>query len=92
MKSSRRNFTRAAALGALAAPFALQALSQQNNQDASDEIELRMKIIDVKISDARAKQIRDFLRQNTMREISVLRAWPVKRDMPPALGLGVFDI
>jgi hypothetical protein len=92
MKSSRRNFTRTVALGALAAPFALEGLSWQDNQAVSDEIELRMKIIDAKVSDERAKQIRDFLRQNTMREISVLRAWPVKRDVPPALGLGVFDI
>lgn len=92
MNSSRRNFTRAVALGALAAPFAVEELSGQNNQTASDEIELRMKIIDAKVSDERANQIRDFLRQNTLREISVLRGWPVKRDVPPALGLGVFDI
>ena len=92
MKSSRRNFARAVALGALTAPFATEILSGQNNQAASDEIEFRMKIIDAKVTDQRANQIRDFLRQNTLHEISVLRAWPVKRDVPPALGLGVFDI
>ena len=91
MNSSRRNFNRALlALGA-AAPLAPQVKSQ-DNQEASDFIDVQMKVMDVKVSDARVKDIREFLQKNTTREIKTLRAWPVKRDTPPALGLGVFDV
>ena len=89
MEWSRRDFTRALATGVAAVPFGVEALRGQSVDDA---IELRMKTIAAEVSDARAQQIREFIRQNTMREISVLRAWPVQRDTPPALGLGVFDL
>ena len=90
MKSSRRNFNRALlALGA-AAPLAPQAIAQDKETN-SDFIDTQMKVMDVHVSDIRVKEIREFLQKNTTREIKALRAWPVKRDTPPALGLGVFD-
>ena len=91
MKTSRRNFGRTLALSAVAAPFAPEALSQQPDQASPDTVELRMKIIDAPLTPERAQQVRAFLRQTTSREISKLRSWPVRRDTPPALGLGVFD-
>jgi hypothetical protein len=87
---SRRKFTHALALAAVAAPLAPEAISQ-DKQASSDFVDVQMKVMDVHVSDARASQIREFLLKTTSREISVLRAWPVRRDLPPALMLGVFD-
>lgn len=90
MTSSRRTFAQALALGAVSAPLAPQALSQEEAAANSDALDLSMKVIDVKMTDDRAKQIRGAL-QNTARQIAAVRAYNLERDTPPALVLGVFD-
>jgi hypothetical protein len=90
MKSSRRKFTRTLALGAAAVPFVPEAVSQQEATADSESIDLSLKVINVKMNDDRTKQIRDAL-QNTARQVAAVRAYRLRRDTPPALGLGVFD-
>lgn len=92
MKASRRKFSRALIFGAAAAPIARHAAAQEAIDPGSPEfVELHMRTLEAKISETRAREIREFLQRNTTREIRVLRAWPVRRDLPPALELGVFD-
>lgn len=91
MKSSRRNFARTLALGAAVAPLVPEAVSQQDSQAPADAIDLSMKVINIQMNDDRAKQIRDAL-QNTARQVTAVRAYHLRRDTPPALVLGVFDV
>lgn len=90
MKSSRRNFARALALGMAAVPAAPRALAQEDHAVPNEAIELGVKVINVKTTEKRDKEIREAL-QNTAKQVAGIRAYRLKRDTPPCLGLGVFD-
>ena len=91
MKSSRRTFARTLAGATAAIPLVPQVIAQQDNALPVDDFDLDLKVIDVKMSDDREKQIKASL-QNIAREIHTVRAFSVKRETEPATGLGVFDV
>jgi hypothetical protein len=76
------------ALGA-AAPLVAQAPQQQPPVPA-DAVELGMKVIDIRMNEARAAEVRTSL-QNTIRQVQSIRAYKLKPGTEPALSLGVFD-
>jgi hypothetical protein len=90
MKLSRRKFGRVLASGAIGAPFIVKGLAQTVDQVPSDAIDLGMKVINIKMSEARAEGVREALK-NTAKQVAAIRAYPLKRDAQPALVLGVFD-
>jgi hypothetical protein len=90
MKTSRRNFARALAAGATLASVASVSLGQQSDRLSEATLDVNMKVIDVKTSDVREKQIREAL-QNTANQVAAIRAYRLKRETPPAVSLGFFD-
>ena len=87
---SRRRFTRALAMGAVAVPLGTEMFAQAPSEVSAERVDLSVNVIGVKLPDARVQSIRNAVKLSD-HQVDVLRAYPVKRDTQPALILGAFD-
>lgn len=90
MNPSRRKFTRMLAL-TVAAPLVPPQANPQEKTVLPEAVEVSMKTLDIPMGEERAKQVRESVEQ-TLERVKKLRAYPLRREVEPALNLGVFDV
>lgn len=89
MNRSRRKFARLMVLSA-AAPLA--PLQAQQEKPSADSLDVAVKSLGaIPMNEERAGQVRQSIEQSVDR-VGRLRKYNLRREIEPALGLGIFDL